>query len=1341
MKSEMVNKSPPPMDNKAPPVKRCYRNENNYRRKKTLAKANRNSFVVIMIIVLVCLMLPLSAIASDNTTVDIIVDKTSPTLNVETVAHMEGEYTKSVTVNITDITDGGNPPCGVEKIEYSLDGGATINTVTEISGSSYSFDITEPGNYELSVIAIDKAGNASGSHDKTIDPNNKFDLVIHNTDTYAVTFVDYDNTVLDTQTVLHGKSATAPTSPTREGYTFAGWDKSFDNVTSDLTIKAQYSSILTTGEIDSTSVTLIWSPVDEAAYYKIKYVNNTTGAESTISVTEPYKYSGSKITYTIDNLTPNTQYTFNIIPVYAGDIEGTPVGPIVITTGTSVESGTSNSESVTLIWSPVDGAEYYKIKYTNNSTGSNHETEVRPEYTYTSDNKITYTVENLMPDTQYTFRIIPVYAGGVEGNTSSPVVVTTGPSVEINGSDSESVTLIWSPVNGAVYYKIKYLNNDTSIEKTISVTEPYTYAGSKITYTVTGLTPNTQYTFNIIPIYAGDIEGTPSTPVVITTGTSVTGTSGGHDSATISWDPADGASDYEIRYRGGGGAWETIIVPGGGSSSYSFDGLTPDTSYEFIVTPIYGDGSKGLPSNPVIVQTEQDPGPFRITYEINPITGGSITVPSTAMTGDTMTAIATPNSNWEFVSWERDGSVVTTDPTYVFAMPAADVALKANFSTGLPRYKITYGIDPINGGSITVPSTAIAGDKITAIATPNSGYEFASWEKDGVFVTTDPTYNFTMPAANIVLVANFGTLTTPRGTVIIHYQDGEGNPIKDSYINTGATGTSSYTAPDINGYDKPLEGSVTLTITENGQIKEHTFVYNKTVYTGTVKIHYQDANGNIIKSSDVYSATGENTYYAPDIEGYTKPAVDSVTITIIAEGQVEEHTFVYGKAATMVGLNIIPSQVTIKVGETIQYEAELVYSDGSKKSVPTSNITWSVTGNASIADGLLTALSVGNAEVETTYIDAGMNLYSDNADVTIIAPAVPVGTITIKYQDVDGNTIRPSDTYNVTGENTYYAPAIGGYELIGSNSVTFVISTDKQTGEHIFVYKLKPSGDSDYDDSGDSGSDDPDLPGGNDKTDGNGKTDGNDKISENDKNNPNENNKDPNTNPAGNTPVVDTPTENTPVANNPAEDTPIENTPDWSDNNGSADTQNASKGSANRFSGNSFTDTLGNINGTQAIEVEPVKNNSDKEIKSGMVVGKIVKSDGTPVPSVKVELHSEVRTTFTDKNGEFRFRNVPLGTHKIFVIDKRIKSGKTLVSKVDVIPNTSNVTQANKTGKEVAKCVLSDNMPIADLDIRLGSDQFQETKTPIIPIVAAALAAALLIIIVPKRRRKKEEEE
>lgn len=65
---------------------------------------------------------------------------------------------------------------------------------------------------------------------------------------YTVTFMDGEK-VLETFTnVPHGSAVTAPEVPEKDGKTFVGWDKKFDNVTSDLTINAVY-------DVDTFTVT------------------------------------------------------------------------------------------------------------------------------------------------------------------------------------------------------------------------------------------------------------------------------------------------------------------------------------------------------------------------------------------------------------------------------------------------------------------------------------------------------------------------------------------------------------------------------------------------------------------------------------------------------------------------------------------------------------------------------------------------------------------------------------------------------------------------------------------------------------------------------------------------------------------------------------------------------------------------------------------------------------------------------------------------------------------------------------------------------------------------------
>lgn len=58
--------------------------------------------------------------------------------------------------------------------------------------------------------------------------------------TYTVIFKDYDGKILKEATVTEGKNAIPPFSPKRKGYTFIGWDKTFNNVNSNFEVTAQY---------------------------------------------------------------------------------------------------------------------------------------------------------------------------------------------------------------------------------------------------------------------------------------------------------------------------------------------------------------------------------------------------------------------------------------------------------------------------------------------------------------------------------------------------------------------------------------------------------------------------------------------------------------------------------------------------------------------------------------------------------------------------------------------------------------------------------------------------------------------------------------------------------------------------------------------------------------------------------------------------------------------------------------------------------------------------------------------------------------------------------------------
>lgn len=69
---------------------------------------------------------------------------------------------------------------------------------------------------------------------------------------FTVTFVDSDGNVISEQTVDYGDSAVPPAAdeiPDKDGYRFSGWSGSYDNVTSDLVLTAEYEKIPYIGKV------------------------------------------------------------------------------------------------------------------------------------------------------------------------------------------------------------------------------------------------------------------------------------------------------------------------------------------------------------------------------------------------------------------------------------------------------------------------------------------------------------------------------------------------------------------------------------------------------------------------------------------------------------------------------------------------------------------------------------------------------------------------------------------------------------------------------------------------------------------------------------------------------------------------------------------------------------------------------------------------------------------------------------------------------------------------------------------------------------------------------------
>lgn len=131
--------------------------------------------------------------------------------------------------------------------------GEVFDSYKAEEGSTISFPNESPKNYEDGSYVYEFAGwsltengnivEAGGkltgnvTYYAVFNATNKEDLIPK----YTVIFVDgLTGETIDTVSVKKGESAKAPKAPVHEGYTFTGWDRDFDNISSRTEVVAEY---------------------------------------------------------------------------------------------------------------------------------------------------------------------------------------------------------------------------------------------------------------------------------------------------------------------------------------------------------------------------------------------------------------------------------------------------------------------------------------------------------------------------------------------------------------------------------------------------------------------------------------------------------------------------------------------------------------------------------------------------------------------------------------------------------------------------------------------------------------------------------------------------------------------------------------------------------------------------------------------------------------------------------------------------------------------------------------------------------------------------------------------
>jgi len=133
----------------------------------------------------------------------------------------------------------------------------------------------------------------------------------------------------------------------------------------------------------------------------------------------------------------------------------------------------------------------------------------------------------------------------------------------------------------------------------------------------------------------------------------------------------------------------------------------------------------------------------QIEVVANPTEGGSAHGSGEYGVGNECYLYAYPNEGYTFVNWTENGVVLSTEAEYTYIVTHA-ATIVANFS--INNYEVSAYATPEEGGTIEGTGIYTHGATATLTATPNTGYTFVSWNENGLVLTTDATYSFTVTA-------------------------------------------------------------------------------------------------------------------------------------------------------------------------------------------------------------------------------------------------------------------------------------------------------------------------------------------------------------------------------------------------------------------------------------------------------------------------------------------------------------------------------------------------------------------------------------------------------------------
>ena len=283
---------------------------------------------------------------------------------------------------------------------------------------------------------------------------------------------------------------------------------------------------------------------------------------------------------------------------------------------------------------------------------------------------------------------------------------------------------------------------------------------------------------------------------------------------------------------------------------------------------------------------------YSITNSTAADANGSVTVPASAIEGETVNLTVTPAEGYELdelkVTYEdADGvtqNVIVTDNA--FTMPAFAVTVTATFQQATETYTVTVDENIANGTVVVNPTTYTAGQTVALAVTPADGYVLdqltVTNTATGEPVNVHEDYSFTMPEGDVTVTATFKKVYTiiaiswGAGTVDVPASAAAGDTVTVTF-----TPDSGYVLFEQEAFD-PNNSSDYVELIPGED--EYTFTFQ-------MPAHNVQVNGDFAKDGkareDLYFNNGGNTdwtnvaaYFCTDTGSF----IDSATLIMAENG-------------------------------------------------------------------------------------------------------------------------------------------------------------------------------------------------------------------------------------------------------------------------------------------------------------------------------------------------------------------------------------------------------------------------------------------------------------------------